>query len=847
VSLWSARLFDIINQTYCPIAVLPEKDFDLPVTIPKSGGKKDARHGKRSVLSIAALVIIAGLFLAACSPALPYAGSTGAVRNDASRGGKAVLVVIDRIGFNDIMDTNPPNISSLISRGGMSLMNARVKYDQYGLGSYLVIGAGGRALGGDNMGLAFDSTEHLQTASGGYLEAGNIYRDRTGRKAPAGSVVNLYIEEMIKKSDTVYATSTPGLLGKVLKQFGKKVALLGNADSQVPAVLTEFGPGQETLALPGAQPEGGGKTYPIIRATHRETSCIAMDENGLVPAGDVSSRLSGRLSAATGVRTSFDRLVAEAEAALPAADLLVIDMGQTSRVNEQVGYYSDPKAKRARQKALLECDRALGKLMARLDLSRDLLIVCTPTPTRKMIRDGELLTPLVITGAGFKPGNLLRSSTTRRTGLVSNFDIAPTVIEFFGLEVPAEMEGSPVLSSGSKTVLSDLGAFRDDAVGSYQSRKTMVRLYVITAIVILVLSFLFILIRQELVWNHAVFWTVVLLVALAGPLAYLVLPTFGVYAFYGSIPIAVGITLLLSLVAFLWGKQHREQGFAAGVCRSIMLLSGLTLLIVLLDSLLGSPLMTFSPFGSSVVLADRYYGIGNLYMGVAIGAAVLFVCLAVQLFRRFLDKPWKRYAFASVVFLVTILFLGYPRFGANIGGLVAAVVASAVTLMKLEGMRIGARKIAVLVVVLIIFVAAILAADLLLPGSASHAGKAVSKITGTGMSSLVSQVGRKLAANWKLSFASIWRILLLLTVLGGLLLNRKYRIYGRMKEELPYLAAGSIGISVGLVVALLFNDSGIEPASAMAVFLFFTWFLLLVGWRAATADAPDPEEAPAHT
>ncbi|MCJ7745299.1 MAG: hypothetical protein MUP40_03305, partial [Actinobacteria bacterium] len=87
----------------------------MPVTIPKSGGKKDARHGKRSVLSIAVLVIIAGLFLAACSPALTYAGSTGAVRNDASRGGKAVLVVIDRIGLNDIMDASPPNIDYLIS------------------------------------------------------------------------------------------------------------------------------------------------------------------------------------------------------------------------------------------------------------------------------------------------------------------------------------------------------------------------------------------------------------------------------------------------------------------------------------------------------------------------------------------------------------------------------------------------------------------------------------------------------------------------------------------------------------------------------------------------------------
>jgi len=300
-------------------------------------------------------------------------------------------------------------------------------------------------------------------------------------------------------------------------------------------------------------------------------------------------------------------------------------------------------------------------------------------------------------------------------------------------------------------------------------------------------------------------------------------------------------------VALLWGRLRRaESDGASRVLQSIMFLSGLTLLLVLLDCLLGSPLMTFSAFGSNVVLGDRYYGIGNLYMGVAVGSAVLFVCLAAQLYRGFLDKPWKRYTFAAVVLLVTVLFLGYPKLGANMGGLITAVAASSVTLMKLEGGRISPRKIALLVVVLVFLVAAILAVEVFLPGSASHTGKAVSKAKSTGISPLVSQVGRKLAANWKLASTSILRILLLLSVLGGFLLNWKFRIYRCMKEELPCLAAGSVGMSVGLVVALLFNDSGIEPASALAVFLFFTWFLLLLGWRAA-AEPRVLREAPTST
>jgi len=41
----------------------------------------------------------------------------------------------------------------------------------------------------------------------------------------------------------------------------------------------------------------------------------------------------------------------------------------------------------------------------------------------------------------------------------------------------------------------------------------------------------------------------------------------------------------------------------------------------------GGRLMSFSAFGSDVMMGDRYYGMGNLYSGFAIGAALLFACL----------------------------------------------------------------------------------------------------------------------------------------------------------------------------------------------------------------------------
>jgi len=788
-------------------------------------------RGRLILLACAAAIFAGGMMVPSPAPGAGQPGLKSAPQAGTTRANRrVVIVVIDRIGLDDITGSTAPNLNRLIGGGSTSLMNARIKYDQYGQGSYVVIGAGGRALGGYNSGLAYNGDESLK-AEGGYpMKAEDIYFARTGRRAPPGSVVNLFIEEMKKESDVNLATSTPGLLGQALREGKRKVSVLGNADSQLPAVFGVAGyqaDGPYTNGLTGETAD----IFRMVTPVHREVSCVAMDEQGVVPGGDVSDDLLKRTPVGAGVSTDFKRLVEEAEAESDA-DLLVIDMGQTSRVDEQADYFTDRSLEIARKKAVLECDAALGKILSGLDLSRDLMIVCTPTPTRKMIADGDLLTPLIITGAGFEPGSHLSSPTTRREGLVSNFDIAPTIIEFLGLKAPAEMEGRKLSSTGPGKNLESLVVLRDRAVASFQSRRIMVRIFIIYAIVILVLYLLFVLVREDLVRRYQFSWSLVIMLALAAPLAYLILPVFRVSQLYAQILIAVGLALLLSIAALVICRRKGETvgGFGgAGTLRPLLYMSGATLFLVLLDPILGSPLMTFSPFGSDVILGDRYYGIGNLYMGVAVGAALLFAGLVLQVFPAVFDKPWKRYSLAGAVFLLTALILGYPRLGANVGGLITAVVASLVMLMKLEGKRIGWKKVAVLVLVLVAVVGILLVVDLVLPGPSSHAGRALTKIKGEGFSGVASTIGRKIAASWTLATNSIWRILFLLAIVAGVLLQWRFKLFRRVLEALPHLYASLAGMAVGTVIALLFNDSGIEPASMIAVFLLFPCMLLLAG------------------
>lgn len=810
-----------------------------------AGGSRGRQLRGRIYVGLACgLLVLLGLSLAGgfCKPA--------AAQRAAARG-KVLLVVIDRIDIDDLSPADSPNILKLTSRGDISLMNARVKYDQYGLGSYLVMGAGGRAIGGPDTGLAFNSTERLKTSEGGTVAAGSIYRSRTGRGAPAGSVVNPFIEEMKAKSDVAQASSKPGLLGQAMVDAGRRVSVLGNADSTMPASPLDIPPGQDArvsvrplqqepapveLAPSGLPrvPAPGRQSYPLSSFIHREGVAIAMSAGGRVQSGNVSRDLTLDSSTTGDLSTDFPALEAQAKAAMATSDLLVVDMGQTSRVDEQADFYSESRLTDARREALRRCDSSLGRMAAMMDPARDMIIVCTPTPTRKMLEDGKLVTPLVISGKGFSSGGQLHSATTRRTGLVSNFDIAPTILEFEGLKTPAEMDGRPVTATGSTSDISGLVRFQNKAAATFTARRLMVRVYVITSMCIIGLFFLIILLRKDLIDSHPYFWSVPLLAILSGPLVWLLVPVLGVVPQAALVAISVCGTILVAFAALLLRRRPDVEDtspLSAALLRPMLAISGVTLLMVIADLFAGSPLMTLSTFGSDTILGDRYYGIGNLYMGFAMGAGILFGCLAVYLLRDKLDRPWKKYLLAGVVFAIVTAVIGIPKLGADMGGLAAMLVASLVTLLKFEGKKLTVKKVALVVVILIVCLGAVFLVDALMPSSASHVGRAIGKAQGGGFSTLAAQAARKLGANWGLTWTSIWRLLLLFGLVAFVVFNWKFRILKALRENYADIYAGFFGLAVGLVVAWVFNDSGIEAAGAIAVFLFVPYFAMFLHFK----------------
>ena len=90
---------------------------------------------------------------------------------------------------------------------------------------------------------------------------------------------------------------------------------------------------------------------------------------------------------------------------------------------------------------------------------------------------------------------------------------------------------------------------------------------------------------------------------------------------------------------------------------------------VIVDGLLGGHLIRQSFLGYDPIIGARYYGIGNEYMGVVIGAVLLMVAAWLEW-----KRPTGRWVKIGTAFLFVflVLYFAAPFWGTNAGGALAA-------------------------------------------------------------------------------------------------------------------------------------------------------------------------------
>jgi hypothetical protein len=379
-----------------------------------------------------------------------------------------------------------------------------------------------------------------------------------------------YVYASLGAGDSIgVGDKSQGLMVDTLRRAGVRTALIGNADGDDTGI---YRPALLFLPTPDVTTDSG----------------IVAD-----------------LLAPGGQREDPARLWAATSVALKTSDLVVVDFGdfaRDERENER-GFLLPSAYKRHRERALLGLDQYLGRV---INGFHGPILLAVPTPPLQADGSWNSLTPFL--ALNFGALNSLSSDTTQTPGLAAARDLAPTILSLLQVPVPLQMTGASMRSASV-------------------SASALVRLDRLVRL------------NQEA--QNAIFWAVGLV---AGAIVFSGLGLYfsrrmtgraGQMARYGlRILSAWPLALLLAPLAgpHTVNQYLLEIGVTVGLLAllpSPTVIFSLTALVLVGDGLTGTHLISNSALSEYALSGIRFYGIGNEYMGVLIGGALL-ACVGAE-------------------------------------------------------------------------------------------------------------------------------------------------------------------------------------------------------------------------
>jgi hypothetical protein len=698
---------------------------------------------------------------------------TGAVSAETG-GGRVVLIAAGGISVRDIADPGLPRLWNLMQTGSCALMNVRTGRSSRDIDPVarpgmepgcVSLGAGGLAVAGAESRRGAGIRRLINGVA-----AGEMYKSMTAWDYGSVEIVQPEIGRIIRANEAASYRAHPGSLGSALHRAGIKTAVIGNSD------------------MPGEM--------------HREAITIAMDDKGLVDYGytDSANIILRDPASAYGIQTNQDCLLKAIDRVWDKSRFIVIDFGDTLRADTYAESCTDLQAIIIRRRAARSLDRFVERLFARLDLNKDTLILLSPNSRSFSEIEEEKLTPVVIKGPEFGPGTLV-SPSTRRAGVVTISDIAPTVMSLLNAKPIEPVFGRPVQYVGKRNAAESLLKMNIDASEQGQ-RQPIMRASSIIESVIVVLVTLAAMLGVSRPLRKLASWAALIPLAITIAMLYLPLIYSG-----GLVGAAVWLTILTALVMLIFLVIFQEP------LRAFVWLCAVVVLSLMIDLLRGAPLISTSIAGYSLIEGARYYGIGNELMGTMLGSAIIGAGLALSNWNA---RPQMKWIAVGVIYTLTLIFIGFPMLGVNFGGALAAVVGLGTAVLARRRKLPGWRALAAVVILMAIAVGLLVGTDIVRGGSAqTHVGRALSSTAG----GMLMFAERKIALNFMLLATSLWSRLLVLSLVGTAALmwfgSRKVNRLLSAEEK-----AAALGTFVGVVGAFCFNDSGVLAAATCAVVLW---------------------------
>jgi len=434
-------------------------------------------------------------------------------------------------------------------------------------------------------------------------------------------------------------------------------------------------------------------------------------------------------------------------------------------------------------------------------LPRNGIVIAISTPTDK----SDEPIPMGIAGKGYHGD--LTSDTTRTNGYVLSTDIAPTILEFFGLSVPDQMTGQGIRTEGS---VDPAGIeTRGARMAVVSTRRGPVIGYTLLA------------------WVLA---TLLVVLLSRGGLAPVGVRLLGLSVIYLPVFLLVGAALEPSqypemLVVMIGAPLLAALTLAAlRDYRALAVASAVTVGAYALDAILGSPLSALSLLGPNPALGVRFYGIGNelealLSVVIVGGIGAGLAGFAPRL------SPGRSAAVFLAIGLVCAGIFASGKFGADVGAAIDFPMGVAVAALVITG---GRRRWIFLVILVPLAVVALLALADLVTGANSHFTRSV--LDAGGLHSLGDTAQRRLEQTARSFVRPI--LLVALPVVAILVLVATWRraTLARWVRDAPAMRAALIGAVVATVVATLANDSG-----ALLLEIGAAYLLVFLGWAWAEA------------
>ena len=703
--------------------------------------------------------------------------SISSIYADTNNKGKVIYLSLNRTSLENLLEI--PIIKEKTSNSGyVALMTTKGDGSNTDQKSFASIGSGVRANVLDEDYVKFETLNENEKTQ---------FEAATGVKSWA--IGNIKINRNINQNtDNGGYGATLGMLGTTLNKNNLKVALLGNSDIKKNDDLKKI----------------------------RNLALVCMDENGRVQSGNVDNINKKDDTMPFGISTDYDKLKSETKKYYENNDAIFVELGDTYRLDEYKNNLNENTYKSMKKKIYQNINDYLKEVFEMAG-KNDTIYIVSEFESNLDYKTKRRLSPVIkFEKDGY---GLLESSTTRNSGIVSNIDIGVDIINKFGLKnelMIGKVFKNVQDENGIKKVLKDY----ERIVSINTIRASVVNSYVGIVSASWVIAMIAILFKNKIpkkekgLGRDQIFKVLKELIKLGliMPLAFLTAPVFQFKTPAGLVSGVLIVTIIYYLIGyFLFRKDDiKQMGFYAF----------LTIGLIIIDCVIGTPLMKSGIMSYDAINGPRYYGVGNEYEGVTIASAVF--ALAVLLNYKKISK-WL----AVVLSLVILITSAMPSMGANVGGAISECVAYLLFILLIFDVKLDLKKIIMIGVATVLIVVAFAGLDFLM-GTESHLAVFTNQIIQEGPAAIFNTFGRKIQMNLKLAKSSVWvNILIVSIIIIGALIFKPSGYFKKIHDKYPMIFKGFMASFVGCIVTLLVNDSGIVAASTAAIYILIP--IIIIG------------------